>query len=46
MRALVTGVKEVCDSCCGLGARLLSVTKEEPKEMVPVFAKADKGLFV
>jgi UTP--glucose-1-phosphate uridylyltransferase len=24
----------------GLGTRLLSVTKEQPKEMLPVFAKA------
>jgi UTP--glucose-1-phosphate uridylyltransferase len=27
----------------GLGTRLLSVTKEQPKEMLPVFAKAKNG---
>ncbi len=39
----VTRVKEDCDSCCELGTRLLSVTKEQPKEMLQVFAKADNG---
>src|SRR3989441_11370929 len=27
----------------GLGTRLLSVTKEQPKEMLPVFAKGKNG---
>jgi UTP--glucose-1-phosphate uridylyltransferase len=27
----------------GLGTRLLSVTKEQPKEMLPVFARAKNG---
>lgn len=27
----------------GLGTRLLSVTKEQPKEMLPVFARESKG---
>jgi UTP--glucose-1-phosphate uridylyltransferase len=27
----------------GLGTRLLSVTKEQPKEMLPVFARGKNG---
>src|SRR2546426_3964618 len=36
-------LKKVVIPAAGLGTRLLSVTKEQPKEMLPVFAKARNG---
>jgi UTP--glucose-1-phosphate uridylyltransferase len=36
-------LKKVVIPAAGLGTRLLSVTKEQPKEMLPVFAKGKNG---
>src|SRR5437899_12183644 len=36
-------LKKVVIPAAGLGTRLLSVTKEQPKEMLPVFARAKNG---
>src|SRR3989442_2854424 len=36
-------LKKVVIPAAGLGTRLLSVTKEQPKEMLPVFAKGMNG---
>jgi UTP--glucose-1-phosphate uridylyltransferase len=36
-------LKKAVIPAAGLGTRLLSVTKEQPKEMLPVFAKAKNG---
>src|SRR2546425_10359692 len=36
-------LKKVVIPAAGLGTRLLSVTKEQPKEMLPVFAKGRNG---
>ena len=36
-------LKKVVIPAAGLGTRLLSVTKEQPKEMIPVFAKGKNG---
>src|SRR4029077_19156869 len=36
-------LKKAVIPSAGLGTRLLSVTKEQPKEMLPVFAKAKNG---
>ena len=38
MKAVIT--------CGGLGARLLSFTKELPKEMAPIFYKTEEGICV
>jgi len=36
-------IRKVVIPAAGLGTRLLSVTKEMPKEMLPVFAKGLNG---
>src|SRR5438445_8969448 len=36
-------LKKVVIPAAGLGTRLLSVTKEQPKEMLPVFARGKNG---
>src|SRR2546428_9653768 len=36
-------LKKVVIPAAGLGTRLLSVTKEQPKEMLPVFARGMNG---
>jgi len=36
-------IRKAVIPAAGLGTRLLSVTKEQPKEMLPVFAKAKNG---
>jgi UTP--glucose-1-phosphate uridylyltransferase len=36
-------LRKVVIPAAGLGTRLLSVTKEQPKEMLPVFARAKNG---
>lgn len=36
-------LRKVVIPAAGLGTRLLSVTKEQPKEMLPVFAKGSNG---
>src|SRR2546422_11473168 len=36
-------LKKVVIPAAGLGTRLFSVTKEEPKEMLPVFAPGGNG---
>jgi UTP--glucose-1-phosphate uridylyltransferase len=36
-------IEEVVIPAAGLGTRLLSATKEQPKEMLPVFARNDDG---
>src|SRR5713226_4832042 len=36
-------LKKAVIPAAGLGTRLLSVTKEQPKEMLPVFAKGKNG---
>jgi len=35
-------LKKAVIPAAGLGTRLLSVTKEQPKEMLPVFANAER----
>jgi hypothetical protein len=35
-------LKKAVIPAAGLGTRLLSVTKEQPKELPPVFAKAER----
>lgn len=36
-------IKKVVVTAAGIGTRLLTVTKEQPKEMLPLFTKNDKG---
>ena len=36
-------IKKAVITAAGLGTRLLSVTKAQPKEMLPVFAKSREG---
>ncbi len=43
LREPVTGVEKAVIPAAGLGTWLLSVTKEQPKEMLPVFARAKNG---
>ena len=39
-------IKKAIITAAGLGTRLLPVTKELPKEMLPIFVKRDEGLIV
>jgi hypothetical protein len=43
LRGIDFGAEESSNPRGGLGTRLLSVTKEQPKEMLPIFAKAKNG---
>jgi len=43
MSALVFGIRKAVIPVAGLGTRLLPATKEQPKEMLPVFARLDNG---
>ena len=36
-------IRKVVITAAGIGTRLLTVTKEQPKEMLPLFAKAHGG---
>lgn len=36
-------IKKVVIPCAGLGTRLLLATKEQPKEMLPIFARSEDG---
>jgi UTP--glucose-1-phosphate uridylyltransferase len=42
-RPSLKNLKSVIIPAAGLGTRLLSATKELPKEMLPIFAKGDNG---
>jgi UTP--glucose-1-phosphate uridylyltransferase len=42
-RKTLSVLRKAVIPAAGLGTRLLSVTKEQPKEMLPVFAKAKNG---
>jgi UTP--glucose-1-phosphate uridylyltransferase len=42
-RPRANSIRSVIVPAAGLGTRLLSATKEQPKEMLPIFAKGDHG---
>src|SRR5437016_12441589 len=42
-RAVSSVLRKAVIPAAGMGTRLLSVTKEQPKEMLPVFARAMNG---
>jgi hypothetical protein len=43
LRGIDFALRRAVIPAAGLGTRLLSVTKEQPKEMLPVFARAKNG---